>query len=273
MFSLIVPTLFKNKNFIIDNLSKVANYNLNLEIIIIFQNITEKEFQMNSKSFLKFKKIKTYNIEKVGISAARNFGIQQSLYPWILLMDDDLIIEEGTLFQLSTNLSSKHHFFYYCNTLVINSNYHFLKFQATSKFLGYFNFHRISSVSLIIHKSIFNQIGLFNEKIGAGKYYGSSEETDLIYRAFKSKIKIVYLKNINFFHPKAIMDRKKSIDYARGFGMFIKLNYAKASLKWKLIFFYLIIFRTILIFYPKPNNFSYLLALFKVLSSNQNENL
>ena len=270
MFSLIVPTLFKNKKFIISNLNKIAEYKVNLEIIVIFQKLSGKEFQINLNNF-SHQNIKLFNIPNIGISVARNFGIKKSKYPWILLMDDDLIIKETTFVKLNHLLLRNDYSFYYCNTLVSKSNKNFLKLQAKSKFLNYFNFNRISSVSLIIHRSIFEKIGFFNEILGSGKYYGSSEETDLIFRALLNKIKISYIDNINFFHPKATMNKNKSIEYARGFAKFIKINYLKSNFKLKIILLYLVLFRLFFAFYPKPYNFTYLLAFIKVLFSNKYE--
>ena len=69
----------------------------------------------------------------------------------------------------------------------------------------------------------------FNEKLGAGNYLGSCEDSDILYRALKSSKNIVYKPEVQIYHPHyssdTNMNEGKVKSYGLGFGAFCKFNF------------------------------------------------
>ena len=69
----------------------------------------------------------------------------------------------------------------------------------------------------------------FNEKLGAGNYLGSCEDSDILYRALKSNKNIVYKPEVQIYHPHyssdTNMNEGKVRSYGLGFGAFCKFNF------------------------------------------------
>ena len=68
----------------------------------------------------------------------------------------------------------------------------------------------------------------FNEKLGAGNYLGSCEDSDILYRALKSSKNIVYKPEVQIYHPHyssdTNMNEGKVKSYGLGFGAFVNLT-------------------------------------------------
>lgn len=96
------------------------------------------------------------------------------------------------------------------------------------------------SVGIFIRRESFEKIGSnFNESLGAGTFFGSGEETELIARLLDSGARILYVGDISVFHPVPdykISDAEKFYTYGLGYGYlatsFIKQGNYLVTLNW-----------------------------------------
>lgn len=58
----------------------------------------------------------------------------------------------------------------------------------------------VSSITFFLHKSVFDHHGGFDARLGVGQWFGAAEETDLILRALKAGLNIVYDPTIRVHH-------------------------------------------------------------------------
>lgn len=78
------------------------------------------------------------------------------------------------------------------------------------------------SVGIFIRQNAFKAIGArFDEFLGAGTFFGSGEETELIARLLESGANILYTGEISVYHPVPIIDKsdaRKFYAYGLGYG-------------------------------------------------------
>jgi glycosyltransferase involved in cell wall biosynthesis len=70
----------------------------------------------------------------------------------------------------------------------------------------------VHGCNLAVPKAVFEKIGLFDENFGVGAPFRAAEETDLVYRAFKAGVPILYIPELVVYHHHG---RKKISDIAK----------------------------------------------------------
>ena len=212
-----MPSLNPNLSKIFLTLNSIFLNSGNFEVILVLQKTSKKKEEKIKTEFSLNNDLKIINDSGEGISRARNIAIKASIGNWILLLDDDVIIKNNIFSETNKNLSDDD-LFYYGNVLIHGTKNHYVRYFVTNNDINLWNYNRICSVSLIINRNVFDKIGLFDENLGAGSNFGSSEESDFILRALLSKIKIKYLKNYVVYHSLAIHSLSKVETYAMGGG-------------------------------------------------------
>jgi GT2 family glycosyltransferase len=76
--------------------------------------------------------------------------------------------------------------------------------------------------NMAMSREVFAQIGLFDERFGAGTLLRSAEETEFFYRAFQHSIPVIYVPDmiVFHFHGRKTLEsmRKQIVSYAIGTG-------------------------------------------------------
>jgi len=98
-FSIIIPA-HNEENYIEETLEHLKNigYNRNYyEVIVVENGSTDKTFEVTKK--FEGENFKVFSIEKIGVSAARNFGAKQISKDsqWLIFLDADTHLKNGFL--------------------------------------------------------------------------------------------------------------------------------------------------------------------------------
>ena len=187
--SIIIPT-YNRKLFLINAIDSVFNQTYqNLELIIIDDGSSDKSIEYIKK---KYPSIKIYKQSNKGVSSARNKGIKISSNNWIAFLDSDDRWHPKKL-EKQTNYLIKNPNYKICHTdeIWIRKGIRINQHKKHKKYGGHIfdkclDLCRISPSSVIIHKDIFNKVGLFNEK------FPVCEDYDLWLR-IAEKFPILYL--------------------------------------------------------------------------------
>ena len=226
LFTIICATYGKLNN--LDSLCKSLN-NQNygkFELLICDQN----KNSTNKKFVKKYKNIKILFIKsKIGLSKARNKGINYARGNYLIFLDDDIYLQKNFLNQINNYLNSSDvEILTY--RVINNKKKPLLNYPKKNCYLKSYNeiFNSISSVSFVIKNKykIF-----FDEKLGLGSknIYKSGEETDYILRSIKKyNCRIFYNKKIFVTHTERkippIDQIKKSFFYGCGWSYVVKKN-------------------------------------------------
>ena len=138
------------------------------EIIVIDDGSTDqsREFIRN-----KYPNIRLLTQENKGVSAARNFGIREASGDWFALLDsDDEWVPEKLEMQIMSLMNNSDYKVVHSNEIWIKNGKTLKQLKKHRKIGGYIFEHclplcAISPSSIMIHRDIINEVGLFNESL------------------------------------------------------------------------------------------------------------
>jgi glycosyltransferase involved in cell wall biosynthesis len=164
--SVVIPT-YNRADHILNAINSVKNqtYQAN-EIIVVDDGSSD-----NTKELLKDQNIKYIYQKNQGVSAARNTGIKKSSNNWIAFLDsDDIWLEDKLKYQVDFHKKNKDIKISHTDEIWINNGKLINKKHHQSKPFGWCFLDNISSCKIgpsttLIHKSIFEDIGYFDENL------------------------------------------------------------------------------------------------------------
>ncbi len=170
--SVIIPT-FNRANFLIKTIDSVLEQNVEIDEIIIVDDGSNDNTQEICSQY----NIKYIYQDNQGVSSARNIGIRQATNDWIAFCDSDDIwhkdkIEKQISFHKNNpNILVSHtDEIWKFNDKIIKKKAHQKKPKGYC-FIDNLNSCKIGASTLLLHKSILNNIGLFDEKLTACEDY------------------------------------------------------------------------------------------------------
>ena len=170
--SVIIPT-YNRANFIVKAIESIMNQTVKVnEIIVIDDGSTDNTQEL----------LKDYNIiykyqKNSGVSKARNLGIKLSKNEWITFLDSDDIWEKTKIEeQINFHKNNKDILFSHTDELwkfngkIIKQNKHQQK-PFGDCFNDNISLCKIGASTVFIHKSIFDNVGIFDEELIACEDY------------------------------------------------------------------------------------------------------
>jgi GT2 family glycosyltransferase len=237
MFSFIISTYNRNEILSETLLSYIPflSSSILFEIIVVdnHQNAFTKHLinDITNKHNLPIR----YIVEpKNGLSNARNTGISHSLYDWIIFIDDDALVSKSYISNLNNILLNNNLKFIggkYVPWYKYGKPIWFLDEWATSlnkpdKFSTLSQNQFIDGGNMIIHKSVFTELGDFNINLGMqGTAIGYGEEIEFQMRVRQKGIDIWYSPDLLIYH--LVPKYKMSINW------FLKSWYNHGLYYWK----------------------------------------
>ena len=195
------------------------------ELIIVDQNV-EGFLEPLVRKYEHDKRIKWIRSEK-GLSKARNKGLEVAIGDVVAFPDDDCRYLKDTLVNGVNLIRSTPRAFGVMGRIVDeNGNDSLKKWKRMPFRFTKLNMYKHSSSITIFMR---NKSDLrFDERLGAGTYFGACEDIDLIYQVLKKKRRIFYCPQIRLYHPHedaVSVKIEKITQYGLGFGAFTKKNF------------------------------------------------
>jgi len=166
--SVVIPT-FNRQNTIIKTIESVLNQSLRPDEIIVIDDGSNDNTKYILKEYLE--KIVYIFQDNLGVSSARNKGINVAKNRWIAFLDSDDIWHKDKLkIQIDFHEKNKNFLWSHTNEVWIKNNIKVNKKKHQQKFGGdvfdkALNQMFISPSSVIINKDIFDKVGLFDENL------------------------------------------------------------------------------------------------------------
>lgn len=198
-FSLIVCTLGRIeplRQFL--NSLLVQTYS-SFEVILVDQN----EHDQIEELLQHYKSLETQRLHSSpGLSRARNIGIQQASGDIITFPDDDCEYLPETLQIVAQLFQSRE-----ADALVgrwqdRNGVCDSVDFDLEEGQVTLWNAaQRVASTCLFVRRSILEAVGNFDEEMGVGARWGSSEDVDYVLRMIEAGVRVLYLPELYVLHP------------------------------------------------------------------------
>jgi glycosyltransferase involved in cell wall biosynthesis len=219
MISLVLATLGRKNKLEKCLISILKQEQIVFEILIIDQN--PKDFLSELRLNFIDSRLRWINVDFKGLSKARNFGIKNAKYKIISLVDDDSIFTSN---------------FHLKDAALLLMHYDFVCGYCTNEDGGYANNFFPKKNTLIVKENIFYCIMSpcfffksspdisFDEKLGVGEYYGSSEETDYAIELLKREKIGFFTTSLSVYHPEGedkLLSFTRRYSYGLGVGALI----------------------------------------------------
>ncbi len=192
------------------------------EILIVDQSTDDKT--ENFVKNLKNKNIRYIKTDTKGLSRARNIAILNVKTKYLVFTDDDCIVTESWIEDILKEYKKDEKIWgvygkvlpygdkskdgYFCHCLIESDK----RSECSNpviphNYLGHGN-------NMSFKTEIFKTVGLYNEKLGAGTWMQSGEDTDFIYRVLRKRFKVIYSPIPTVFHNSwKTMDEAEKLDY------------------------------------------------------------
>ena len=186
----------------------------NIKKIKVLMVVVSQECEISYSSKNSFLSIAFIQESKMGLSKARNIALKYLLSndisaEYIMFPDDDSSFDENFFLYFSTVLNTNKCYI----TPIYNEGskeLYFGKQTPNNKIIIPSDHQLIGSPNqIILYDKLKNQI-FFNEKLGVGALYGSSEDMDLFIKIFNLGEKFVFTNDIYSYHPKKVAAYKNS---------------------------------------------------------------
>lgn len=212
-----------------------------VESIIVDQNKTDEVKELCEK-YQERLNIKYVRVDKPGLSRARNAGLDHAKNEIIAFPDDDCEYPEGLLEQVHSFFDKNKYDFFIAG----------LRDTKNGNKLPYSSLHGEQEISItdvfkaansnsIFHKNKYNV--RFDEQLGIGAKYKSTEEFDYVLGIMKNGGKGYFNEEVYVFHPDYqnldLQSMYKKIETnSIGHGAYFKKHF---GLLWKSAIYYLIV--------------------------------
>lgn len=201
------------------------------EIIVVDNNSTDDTKDVITRFNDRFPLHTEYVYEpRQGLSCARNSGLRSAQAPIVAFTDDDVIATPNWLELIACEFLavpelqalggkvepwSKENPQLCTTPLEVREVY-----RSKTRLVGF-----IHGNNMAFRRSIFNDVGLFDERLGAGTSCCAGEDIDILYRILQSGHIVVYSPLPTVFHDHAPMTESEMLrqlqGYAKGYGAFL----------------------------------------------------
>lgn len=199
----------------------------NFEVIVVDQNSDDRLLPVIKKNINKFDIVHLRS--EVGVSKGRNVGLKAASGGIVCFPDDDCEYFPKFLRRVA-NFFMEHDEYDGLSgrTVDYKKNDSAGNFKSNLTIINRSNiWSSHNSVSLFLKTGVVKNIRGFDEQMGVGSYFSSSEETDLVVRLIKKKYKIYIDNSFEIYHPQVNENtttilKDRGIRYGRGVGRLIK---------------------------------------------------
>jgi len=231
---------------------KANTYNHNLEIIVVDNNSFDGSTGLVAEKYPDVILIK--NSENIGFSKANNIAIKKAVGEYLLILNPDTVLEEGTYKKIIDFIKSDKRIGIVTSKLIMSNGeidiacrrsfptisvalpriLGLSKIFPKNRFFGKYNLSYLDENSIcevdavngafmFMKKSVLNEVGLFDED-----YFMYGEDIDLCYRVKMKGYNNYYFPEVKTIHLKGESTRKTKLSYVNNFygamSIFVRKN-------------------------------------------------
>jgi hypothetical protein len=210
-FNLIMVTTHQDDVHILKLIDSISDNIVKTNVLLL---VVSQECEMNYVSQSPFLSIIFINELKMGLSKARNIALKYLLdnilsAEYIMFPDDDSSFDSVFFDNFSSILGSNKCYI----TPIYNEGTNDLylgRRTPNGQSITPSNHQLIGSPNQIILYDKLSDKIFFNEELGVGALYGSSEDLDVFIKLFNSGEQFTFINNIYSYHPKKVAAYKQA---------------------------------------------------------------
>ncbi len=225
LFSLIVPTLGRCDEVRRLFLSMEAQSCRDFEVILVDQNADDLLDDV-CRDFARKHTLVRLKIEPRGVSSARNHGLGFANGAIVNFPDDDCEFTPNLLARVANVLMLRPETDAIFARAVdpVSRESSVTKFAARSQAVTAANLYRTTvEFTMFARRALFKEVGLMDENLGVGTFFGAEEGADFVLRALYMGKRLQYDATLLVLHPQKIAhygaaEQKRAYEYGKGFG-------------------------------------------------------
>ncbi len=193
------------------------------ELVIVDNASTDETQQVADRFLERFPAHTRYLFEsRPGLSRARNTAVKAAQGEIIVFTDDDVLVAENWLEEIDCEFSNDPDLFALGGRVVLARN----TLQDVAIFdvderreITFPNSGGVAmGANMAFRRELFDRIGLFDVRLGAGTFFAGGEDIELIYRALKAGYKFVYAPNVLVAHDHDRTTAEQACQLIYGYG-------------------------------------------------------
>jgi len=193
------------------------------ELVIVDNASTDETRQVAERFRQRFPNCVRYLVEpQPGLSRARNAAIKNAQGDIIVFTDDDVLVTENWLKEIEREFAED------ASLLMLGGRV--LLARAELQDVAIFDVAERREIvfpdsgavamgaNLSFRRELFDRVGNFDVRLGAGTFFAGGEDIEMIYRALKAGYKFVYAPNVLVYHDhdRATVEQACRLIYGYG---------------------------------------------------------
>lgn len=161
---------------------------------------------------------------RAGLSYARNAAIRGSQGEVLAFTDDDVLVTENWLAELHQEFAADPRLQLLGGRVLLARAElcRIAHYPATERRIVHFpNAGDVAmGANMAFRRQLFEEIGLFDVRLGAGRFFAGGEESELFYRALKAGHYMLYAPNVLVYHDhdRTTVEQACRLEYSYGKG-------------------------------------------------------
>lgn len=225
LFSLIVPTLNRREDLGRLLASIEAQTFRDFEVIVIDQNPNDL-LDALMRDFSTRLPLQRVRAEPKGPARARNHGLAFAKGTLINFPDDDCEFRPDLLARVAAHMEAHPEWDALFARAVdpVSGESSVTKFDTHSQWVTAENLYRTTvEFTMFARRSLFDDVGPLDEKLGVGTYFGAEEGADFVLRALYQCKRLYYDPTLLISHIQKVArfdakERQRAYHYGKGFG-------------------------------------------------------
>ena len=225
LFSLIVPTLNRREDVARLLTSIEAQSCRDFEVIIVDQNPNDLLGEI-CRDFARRIPLLHLRLDAKGPARARNYGLGFAKGSLINFPDDDCEFRPELLARVAAHMGEQAELDALFARAVdpVSGESSITKFDTQSQWVTPANLYRTTvEFTMFVRRRLFDEVGLLDEMLGVGTYFGAEEGADFVLRALYKNKRLFYDPTLLISHVQKIArydakERMRAYNYGKGFG-------------------------------------------------------
>lgn len=176
--------------------------------LIVVDNCSDAEFGETIANFILrhpfiANRVFVLREDQPGLSRARNRGLKKASGEIIAFTDDDVLVAENWLDEIHHEFSNPNLFMLGGRVLLARDTLQDVAIYTPDQRLET-SFPSGGSLgmgaNMSFRREVFDRVGAFDARLGAGTFFAGGEDIELFYRALKAGYKFVYAPNVLVHH-------------------------------------------------------------------------